>query len=211
MSAPRVKVARAASTTPALITGTSSEFLGRRALPRILDERPVTLLLGPPGVGKSSVAQRIAGEAGSWIERLDTRGLQEALVARVAARGWDARWIEAEALVVDGPVWLRNRPAAVAAVCELLCARSAAGRRTIVCQSEQDGSIEALMDAMEAGSLAVVGLRFPKGERGRLRFARRICDDLGIARAAARGTDTLEPWGYAAVVGHLRGLIAIGE
>jgi hypothetical protein len=197
---------RTAPSRPALITGTSSEFLGRRALPTILSERPIAFILGPAGVGKSSVAARIADAAGATIERLDTRGLQDALVERVAARRWEARWVEADALILDGPVWLKNRPAAVAAVCELLRLRSETRRRTVVCQSESDGSVEALMDAMECGSLAVVGLRFPKGSRGRLRFARRICDDLGLARAAAKGTDLIEPWGYAEVIAQLRAL-----
>jgi hypothetical protein len=198
-------------TRPALLTGTSSEYLGRRPLPRILRERPIVVVLGPAGVGKTTVAMRLAtqdqepdrrGRIGE-IVHLDTAAVQNALVERVATRRWPDRLVEAKALVLDGPVWLRNRPAAVGALKELLLARAEAGRRTLVCQSDDDCSIDVLMAAMETGVMAVVGLRYPKGTRGRLRFARRVCDDLHVPRTAARGTDLLEPWGYAMVIARL--------
>ena len=76
-----------------------------------------------------------------------------------------------------------------------------------MCQSDTDGSVEELIATMEPGSLVVIGLRFPKGERGRLRFARRQCDRLGLPKSLARGTDQLEPWGYDRVVAHLKSQI----
>ncbi len=188
---------------PALLTGTSSEYLGRRALPKILRERPVVVVLGPSGVGKTCVAHRVAAPDGSALV-LGAREVQEALVERVAQRGWSERLLTVRALVLDGPVWLRNRPAAVDALCELLYARSDAGFRTLVCQGTSDASVEELMGRMPAGSLAVIGLRFPKGSRGRLRFARRACDELAIPRTAARSTDLIEPWGYARVMAALQ-------
>ena len=190
---------------PSLLTGTSSEFLGRRALPRVLAERAVVFVLGDPGSGKSSVGARIAhGRARAPALVIDTRGLQNAMVDRVAQLRWSERLLTVPALLLDGPVWLRNRPAAVDVLCELLHARSRAGLTTVVCQSVEDCSIEVLMPRMEPGSLAVVGLRFPKGERGRLRFARRACDELDLPRTAARGTELIEPWGYAQVIDSLR-------
>jgi len=190
-----------ACTRPALLTGTSSEYLGKRALPRILRERRVVVVLGPSGVGKTRVALRIAdGEA----LVLNAKEVQEALIERVGQRRWADRLLQAPSLVLDGPVWLRNRPAAVDALCELLYACSDAGVRTLVCQGSSDASVEELMGRMPAGSLAVIGLRFPKGTRGRLRFARRACDGLALPRTAARGTDSLEPWGYAQVMDALR-------
>lgn len=183
-------------------------------MPRILRERHVILVLGPKGVGKSSVAQRLASldlPCAKGVLCLDTRQLQDALVVQVGARGWDPRLLEVPALVLDGPVWLHNRPAAVRALCELLRIRAERGLRTLVCQSDHDCSIDVLMGALEAGSSVVVGLRFPKGTRGRLRFARRVCEELDIPRSLARGSDLLEPWGYEAVIAYLAARKRRGE
>jgi len=193
---------------PALLTGTSTEFLGRRPLPRVVRERRTAMLLGPSRVGKTSVALRLAtmdhrDPAGATY--LDTLQLQGALLARVREGAWSASMLERPSLVLDGPVWLQNRPGAVAMYVELLAARARAGRRTFVVQSDDDGSIQELIGAMGAGAIVVIGLRFPEGRRGRMRFARRICVDLGLPEAAAIGTAQLDPWGYDSVLAHLRG------
>lgn len=195
--------------TPALLTGTSSEYLGRRPFPRILAERAIVVVMGPCGSGKTSVAKQLANAplAGRQLPgellHLDTAQVQNALVERVALRRWPDHLLNARALLLDGPVWLRNRPAAVAALKELAMARAERLRRTLICQSDDDGSVDAFVQTMEPGTMAIIGLRFPKGARGRLRFARRVCDELGIERSAALGADALEPWGYAAVIAHL--------
>jgi hypothetical protein len=170
-------------------------------LPRILQERANTVVLGPEGAGKTSVACRLAGED---LLYLNTRQTQNALVDYVSKGEWAAPMLEVESLVLDGPIWLRNRPAAVSAFCALMRQRRDGGRRTFVCQSDSDGSIEQLIAAMEPGSLVIIGLRFPKGARGRLRFARRMCDEMGLARTLARGTDQLQPWGYDRVIEQLK-------
>jgi len=186
---------------PALLTGTSSEYLGKRALPRILSERSSVVVLGPEGSGKTSVALRLAEPSPL---RLDTKAVQDALVECIAARKWRKELLEAPAVVLDGPVWLRGRPGAVAAICQLLKERQKASRRTIVCQSDSDGSVEELIAAMEPGSLVVVGLRFPKGERGRQRFARRQCEVLELSKSLAKDTHNIEPWGYDRVIAYLK-------
>ena len=119
---------------------------------------------------------------------------------RVAKCSWPEEISEATSLVLDGPVWLQNRPAVVNSLVELFRKRIDDGMRTVVVQSDGDGSIDRVLARMEAGASVVVGLRYPKGGRGKLRFARRVCDELGIPRSAARGTDAIVPWGYAQVI-----------
>lgn len=196
---------------PAFLAGTSAEYLGRKPWPRVIRERHLVFVLGPEGSGKTRVAQRIqaftdqnAKASGEGSIYLDSRALQHAVLDRVRRRVWAEELANARSLVLDGPVWLRNRPGLVELLVELLRERERERRRTIVCQSDNDGSVETLIGAMDIGSIVVVALRFPKGRRGRLNYARRVCDDLGIPREAARGTETIEPWGYDAVAEHLR-------
>lgn len=189
----------ASRSKPAFLTGTSSEFLGKRALPKILKERPVVFLLGPSGAGKTSVALRLA-QPNTYRNR---HKLEDAIVARVRTREWPEEELNAPRLILDGPVWLQSRPAIVRVLGELLRDRSERGLRTLVCQPDHDGSVNLLMDEVEPGSSVVVALRFPKGRRGRLRFATRQCEKMGIPKTAAKGSETIEPWGYAQVLAFL--------
>ncbi len=185
---------------PALLTGTSSEFLGRRPLPHVVRRRLATVILGPEGSGKTTVAMRLVG---SGVLRLDTRAVQAALVERVSMRGWAHELREAPALVLDGPVWLHNRPAAVDCLAELVRHRIAQGKRTAICQSDCDGSAHLLIEPIGLGQVVLVGLRYPKGRRGRKRFAARCCDELGLPRLAARGTEAIDDWSYESVLRYL--------
>ncbi|MBN2799605.1 MAG: hypothetical protein JXX28_10695 [Deltaproteobacteria bacterium] len=187
--------------TPALVTGTSTEFLGGKPIPRRVRERRVVFVLGPPGSGKTSVARRLSG---TGAHELDAKAVQAALVDRIGALGWSEELLSAPSLVLDGPVWLRNRPAVVEVLCELLTLRAEAGLRTVVCQADRDASIHLLVGALAVHHYVVLGLRLPVGRRGRMRFARRMCDKLGLEHGAARGTADIEPWSYAAVARHLR-------
>ena len=164
------------------------------------------MVLGPAGSGKTSVACRVAslGQSGGPVLRLNTAELQREVVSRVRFGEWSSGLKEAHALVLDGPMWLRQRHGVVSVLCELLSDRAKDGLRSCVVQSNDDGSIEALMGGMAAGSMTVVGLRFPMGPRGKLKFARGTCDDMEIPRWAARGTDEIGPWSYSRVIGYLR-------
>jgi hypothetical protein len=185
---------------PALLTGTSTEFLGRRPRPRVVAERRVVIVLGSPGVGKSSVARSLAGTEPRVV---DTRALQEALVHRVRSGEWPDEIVAAEALVLDGPEHLVSRVQALEWVTELLCTRDTAGLRTAVVESPGDRSVDALIGRIPAGVCVVIGLRFPAGQRGRVRFARRLCDARGLPHRAAAATARLEPWTYRRVKAYL--------
>ena len=182
---------------PALLTGTSSEFMGRKPLPRLLRQRHLVFVLGPQGVGKSTVG-RVLSRASGACDRvdLDTSHLEHALLDRVRSGRWSGTIEGAESLVIDGPVWLRNRHGAVALLLELAKLRCNQGRRTVFCQAVTDGSIEELISLTEPGSAVVIGLRFPIGRKSRLRCAHELCDAHGLPHSAADGSESLDPWRY---------------
>ena len=130
--------------------------------------------------------------------------LQLAIVDRVRKGKWAQRLLTSPGLVLDGPEWLGARPGVLAMLTDLVRSRAKGGHQTVVCQPDHDGSLHLLAGAMEAGSVVVIGLRFPSGRRGRKRFARRVCDELGLPISAASGTEQLEPWSYQAVLRSLR-------
>jgi hypothetical protein len=185
---------------PALLTGTSGEFMGRKPLPRLLRERMVVYVLGPHGVGKSRVARLLSGPV---HEELDRSKLEHALLDRVRNGKWATNLLKTPSLVIDGPVWLRNRHGAVTLLLELARVRAYSALRTIICQAELDGSVEELISSSEPGSAVVVGLRFPTGRRSRLRCARELCDELGLPHEVALGSEYLDPWRYDRLVAYL--------
>ena len=159
------------------------------------------IVLGPPRSGKTAVAARFGGMGARTVT---TRELQDALVERVRVGSWASDLLDAVSLVLDGPVWLSNRDGVVGLLSDLLRARVAAGLRTVICQRDTDGSVTEIIGEMPPGSLVVIGLRFPLGQRGRIRFARRACDELGLPRERASGAELLEPWGYDEVLAAIR-------
>lgn len=178
---------------PALLTGTSGEFMGRKPLPRLLRQRRVVFVLGPHGVGKSTVAKSLAGTDRIDLDRTE---VERRLLDRVRRGSWSDEIDAIPSLVLDGPVWLRNRHGAAALLLEVARVRSIAGRRTLFCQAENDGSIEELISLTEPGSAVVVGLRFPGGRASRLRHAYEKCEELGLPHEAAHGSEALDPWRY---------------
>ncbi len=190
---------------PGLVTGTSSEYLGTRPLRRILRERSVVIVTGPPRSGKSSVARKIAGwPSNAPVLHLDSKATRAEAVRSARQAKWSEAVRRAPALVLDGPENLRNCRGVFDALVALIQERQAAGLRTVVVDPHSDGSADMLMAAMAAGSTALLALRMPTGQAGRRRWARRMCDDLGLSRGLAQGTATLEPWGYEPVLDWLR-------
>lgn len=163
------------------------------------------LVLGPHGVGKTSVARRIGSHKGRSCLYLDTKALEEALERTARSRGrWPAEIYEAEALVLDGPTYLHARRTALDFLARLVLKRAEEGRATIVCEVDDDGSAQSLQARIPPGQMVTVALRFPRSRSGRMRVARRIAERMGLEKSAAQGTDSIEPWRYDAVIAELR-------
>jgi len=186
---------------PAFVSGTSSEFLGRRPLPRAASERSVVFILGPLGVGKSLVAQRLLQQP--EVLHLTGDELQEALTTQARRRSWRDDIRRHPALILDGPCFLHRRPAVVRMLRELLRLRTGDGLRTMVCEGPDRAPMTELMDVVDADDRATVALRFPVG-RGRRRFALHAAAELGLDPHYAAWTDHVEPWTYQAVLDRLR-------
>jgi hypothetical protein len=191
-----------------LLTGTSGEYLGRKPFPRVIQQRLLIVICGPRCVGKSSVAQAIAGDK---ARTLDDRALHQALLWRVRQKKWSRALLDIQDLVLDGPVFLQARPAAAGMVSELIRARCEARLRTVLVEGPVgDGSVELLMDAVDPELRATLTLRFPM-DGGRLRYAVAVCEELGLPRELARATLELQPWCYLAVRQHLLGQVPVEE
>jgi len=156
-------------------------------------------------VGKSSVAAKIAGDKARIV---DDRGLHQASVWRIRKQRWSRALLEHPSLVIDGPVFLASRPAVAGMVASLIQQRVQAGLRTILVEGPvDDGSVQLLMDSVPPEQRVTLTLRFPV-EGGRLRFAQRVCEELGLSRRIARETLAISPWCYQAARSYLEGVAA---
>jgi hypothetical protein len=155
----------------------------------------MVFLLGPAGVGKTTVAKSLAGNDALYLS--DAQVL-EALNTHARKRAWDEELLKYSSVVLECPCFLERRPAALQTLQRLLRVRSGGGRRTVICEADSGTPMEELMGAVHPGYRATVVLRFPVG-RGRMRFALRVCNELGLSADHAEATEELEPWTYAAV------------
>lgn len=178
---------------PTLVSGTSTEFLGRKPLPRAVQRRPVVFLLGPKGVGKTTVALHLAGVHRRYIPEEELLSVLP-LVAR--NRCWDEAYLAPESLVLEAPCFLSRRPAVIQALQDLLQQRTDRGGRSFLCEAEDGDPMSALIGCLAPKQKATMVLRFPVG-RGRRRYVLRMCDELGVDRAHARAASALDPWTYA--------------
>lgn len=165
------------------------------------------MVVGPPGSGKSVVAQRIAGHGLGGVVSLSPSEIESALERAVRRGGhWPDAVLEAPGLVLEGPNYLCTRRVVRDLLVNLLEDRADRGLKTVICENQEDGSSAMLQRALAPGRLVTVALRFPRSRSGRMRVARRIASEMGLPKSAARGTDALEPWCYARVVEALRGV-----
>ncbi len=158
--------------------------------------RPVLLILGEAGTGKTMVARRIRGQNAM---RLKGEALQDACARAVRRGHWPDELLEADSLILDGPTYLNRRPGVVRLLSALLVARAEAKNPTVICQGKSDDTAMLLLDELEPGLRVTMTLRFPIG-RGRVRFAVRMCHQLGLETSVGRSLDVSEPWTYRKVV-----------
>ena len=177
--------------------------MGDKPLPRSIRDRKMVFILGPSGVGKSSVADIWAGDRST---RLTDQDVLDAINHHARQREWPTHLLESSALVLECPCFLDRRPSALESLQLLLRLRAGRDRRTWVVEATNGTSMERVMSAVHPGYRATLVLRFPIG-RGRLRFAKRICDELGLNKTLAPQTTHIEPWSYDAVRRSLEALM----
>ena len=179
-----------------MVVGTSGQFLGKRRPSGELAKKPVVLVLGAQGVGKTSVAKRLGGDQAKVLR---TQSLNEAAVVAVRKRRWPDELMTAPSLVLDGPTFLSRRPGVSRLLISLIRERSESGLRTVICQKGDDDSVLLLCDELPDDSRVLLNLRFPTGG-GKTRFAGKVCDELDLHRKHARGLVVSEPWTYLKVI-----------
>ena len=183
---------RRVKSTISFLTGTYTEFLGKKTLPRAFHDRPIVFLLGPAGAGKTMVARKLMGSHTLCVIQKEVLQL---LATRILMREWRKDLLEAPNLILEIPCFLEQRPQVMQFLSELLLGRAANGGRTAVLDSEDNASLQSLLERIDAKQRASLVLRIPEG-RGRYRFLAHVCRQRGLPLRHARRLSRVEPWTY---------------
>lgn len=174
-------------------------YLRARALPRVLRERELVVVLGPPGSGKTSVAKQVLA---STVTTLRGDKLQDACTRAVRRNAWPPELVQAKGLLIEGPTFLARRRGAARLLGELIQARVKLGLKTVVTGGADDSAL-LLLDAVHPRHRATVNLRFPQ-VGGRKRFAKQQAERLGLPQSLGAELQIEEPWTYRKVMRGLR-------
>jgi len=188
---------------PVLISGTSSEFLGSKPLPRALTSREVLFFFGPSGVGKTMVARRVLGEDTLLI---DQQSLNRLVSLRIRTRRWPKKLDQVNKLIIEVPCFLDQRPQVFSLLRSLIQTRIRSGFRTAILDAEDDGPVHRLMRMIHRDERATLVLRFPEG-KGRYRFALRACREHSLPLSCARWLAQLDSWNYTRMFGAMEKMV----
>ncbi len=185
---------------PAVVSGTSGDFLDGRSLPSPVEERLVAFVAGPPGVGKSTVARSLAGPDASEL-------CAEAVLNHLhSSIPWPQAITVAGDLVLELPSKNDHHDLDTDRIKELIRLRVGSGLPTRVVASAVGTTLPELMFAVDPAHRVTIALRFPVGEERR-RYAEQICSELGISVQHAEPSTVEEPWSYEKVRTHLEACV----
>lgn len=183
---------RRVKSTISFLSGTYTEFLGKKPLPQAFHNRPILFLLGPAGSGKTMVARSLLGKE---TLRFIQKEVLQLLATRILLRKWRTDLLEVPNLIVEIPCFLEQRPQVMQFLSELFLLRADRGVRTAVLDSEDNASLQSLLERIDSAKRATLLLRIPEG-RGRYRFLAHVCRQKGLPLRHARTLAQVHPWTY---------------
>lgn len=173
-------------------SGTSTEFLGPKNLPKKLLDCPNLFIFGPAGVGKTMVAKNLLGKDTICIRQ---RELMDLLTQTLRKRKWSEVLTQSSKLLFELPPLLETRPQVRKMLSQLLTYRTDKGFRTAMLDAEDFGSTHDLMGLTQWNKRSILILRFPNG-RGRYRFAAHACREHNIPTHYSKQLGDIANWTY---------------